>query len=229
MRGSLLGLFDEILALVATALMPAGSCDADACDALRAVCGSCRAFRALFAETRAFAGAYVVTDSPRGTVGERALGARVARDFAFFPRMCTIISSSLVSADVGSMLLDSSRPEMYTGVLLRSLDSSSAQWALRVSELHVHGSWLGTCSQLGSFANLRTLALVACRCHNVARLDELELDSLTVDSLAFYVGRCGGYVGPAVGVGPEFLAPLWRARKVSVRRTPAPEATFTLS
>jgi integrase/recombinase XerD len=30
--------------------MPAGICDAYACDALRAVCGSCRALRAFFAD-----------------------------------------------------------------------------------------------------------------------------------------------------------------------------------
>lgn len=224
MRGSLLGLFDEILALVATALMPAGTCEADACDALRAVCGSCRAFRALFAETRAFAGAYVVTDSPRGTVDERALGARVARDFAFFPRMSTLISSSPVSADVGSMLLDTSRAENVhwraspvVGLVVGAMGASRHGAARpRVVARHV----LPTCV-------FREPADSCAR--SVAGLDELELDSLTVDFLAFYVGRCGGYVGPVVGVGPEFLAPLWRARKVSVRRTPAPEATFTLS
>ena len=237
--GSLLRLSDDILAHIAAALMPAGICDAYACDALRAVGGSCRALRALCAGTRgAFVGAYVVADSPlvcasahrAGLVFDpRALSARVARDFALFPRMCSLVSSSLVSTDDaqrGSVLLDASSVEMYTGLLLRSLDSSSsAQWTRRVTELHVHGSWLGTCSEIAAFTNLRSLELVGCRCHTVAGLDELDLDSLTVDALAFYAGhRCGGYVGPVVDVGPAFLAflaPLWRARRLFVRRTPA--------
>jgi hypothetical protein len=241
----LLGLSDDILALVAAALMPAGNCDAYACDALRAVCGSCRALRALFAGTcGAFVGAYVVADSPRVCAAAhragllfdpRALGARVARDFALLPRMRSLVSSSLLPSDVSldvrpSALLDCSSVEMYTGLLLRcaALDAS-AQWTRRVTELRVHGSWLGTCSEIAAFTNLGSLALVECRCHTVAGLDELHLDSLTVDALAFYAGHSGRYVGPVVDVGADYLAPLLRARRLFVRRTPALATMFATS
>jgi hypothetical protein len=239
--GSLLGLSDDILAHIAAALMPAGICDAYACDALRAVGGSCRALRALSAWTRgAFVGAYVVADSPlvcasahrAGLVFDpRALSARVARDFALFPRMRSLTSSSLLHGSLEpSALLDCSSVEMYTGLLLRcaALDAS-AHWTRRVTDMRIHGSWLGTCSEIAAFTNLRSLALVACRCHTVAGLDGLHLDSLTVDTLAFYAGHSGRYVGPVVDVGAEYLAPLLRARRLFVRRTPALATMIALS
>lgn len=238
----MLRLSDDILALVAAALMPAGICDAHACDALRAVRGSCRALRALFAETRgAFVGAYVVVDSPlvcasahrAGLVFDpRELSARVARDFALFPRMSSLISRSLVPSDVRpSARLDCSSVEMYTSLLLRcaALDAS-AQWTRRVTDMRIHGSWLGTCSEIAAFTNLRSLELVGCRCHTVAGLDELDLDSLTVDALAFYARhRCGRYVGPVVDVGRDYLAPMLRARTLHARHTPALATMVALS
>lgn len=232
--GLLLGLPGDILALVAIALMPAELCDSVTCEALRAMCGSCSALRAFFAETRAaFSGTYVHVDSLMVCAfAHRAglsfdpgqLGARVARDFSLFPQMSSLIasSSSGVSRTHRAALIDLASVEMYTSLLLRCAAlGASAYWTRRVTELRVHGSWLGTCSEIAAFANLRTLALVECRCHTVSGLDSLAIDSLMVDALAFYAKRNGSYVGPVIDVGHEFLAPIRRVRKLVVRNTPA--------
>ena len=223
----LLGLSHDILALIAIVLMPAELCDAESCDAFRAVCGSCRAMRAFFAETRgAFGGTYVVYDSPfacaaahrAGLVFDpKALGGRIARDFAFLPNMRSLllVTSGCTGTDEPSVT--------YTSLPLRcvALDSSTI-WTSRVAELSIRGSWLGTCSALASFKCLRRLALVECRCHTVAGLTELELESLTVDALEFYATRRDGSIlGPVTDVGYEYLAPILRARRLFVKRVPA--------
>jgi hypothetical protein len=237
--GLLLGLPGDILALVAIVLMPAELCDAGTCEALRAMCGSCRALRAFFAETRAaFTGTYVHVDSPMVCAfAHRAglsfdpvqLSARVARDFSLFARMSSLIASSGVSHTHRAALIDLTSVEMYTSLLLRcaALDAS-AYWTRRVTEVRIHGSWLGTCSEIAAFANLRTLALVECRCHTVAGLDELAIDSLAIDGLAFYANSNDGrYVGPVIDVGHGLLAPILRIRKLVVRNTPALAAWFS--
>lgn len=237
----LLGLPGDILALVAIVLMPAELCDAWTCEALRAMCGSCRALRAFFTETRAaFTGTYVHVDSPMVCAfAHRAglsfdpgqLSARVARDFSLFTQMSSLIasSSSGVSHTHRAAPIDLASVEMYTSLLLRCAPlDASAYWTRRVTDLRVHGSWLGTCSEIAAFANLRTLALVECRCHTVAGLDELAIDSLAIDGLAFYAKRNDGqYVGPVIDVGHEFLAPILRVRKLVVRNTPVLATLFS--
>jgi hypothetical protein len=239
MKGSLPCLSYDALSLIAIVLMPAELCDSESCDAFRAMCGSCRALRAFFVETRgAFSGTYVVSDSPAvcasahraGLVFDPgALSARIARDFALFPRMRSLILSTetVVSREY---MIDASSAEMYTSLPLRcTVLESSWRWTGRVTEMRIHGSWLGTCAELASFKALRSLALVECRCHNVAGLDELDLESLTIDALNFYAGRCGGrFVGPVTNVGREFLAPIFRARKLFVKRVPALATMFAL-
>ena len=243
MKGALPCLSYDALSLIAIVLMPAELCDAESCDAFRAMCGSCRALRAFFVETRgAFSGTYVVSDSPAvcasahraGLVFDpRALSARIARDFALFPSMRSLILSTeaVVPMAQEQRFIDASSAEMYTSLPLRCTAlGSSARWTGRVTEMRIHGSWLGTCAELASFKALRSLALVECRCHNVAGLDQLALESLTLDALDFYAGRCGGrFVGPVTNVGREFLAPIFRARKLFVKRVPALATMFASS
>jgi hypothetical protein len=228
----------DVLSLVAVMLMPADRCDSYACDALRAMCASCRALRAFFAETcLAYIGTYVHVDSPSACASAhrmglvfdpRALSARVARDFGLFPSMRSLVVSTKVEGmPSGTALVDPTSVALYSSLLLRcaGLDES-AQWTRRVTEMSVEGSWLGTCAEIASFVNLRSLTLVQCRCHTVAGLDALDLESLAIDALSFYSGRRGGrYVGP-VPVGPEFLAPILRVRKLFVRRTPVLSSVF---
>ena len=152
---------------------------------------------------------------------------------AWLESSCMTIAGRETSTEArrGSAPLDGSSVEMYTGLLLRcaALDAS-AHWTRRVTDMRIHGSWLGTCSEIAAFTNLRSLALVGCRCHTVAGLDELDLDSLAVDALAFYARhRCGRYVGPVVDVGTDYLAPLLRARRLVVRHTPALATMVALS
>lgn len=224
-----------MLSLVAIVLMPADLCDAESCESFRAVCGSCRALRAFFAETRAaFSGTYTVYDSPYASAAAHraglvfdpaALSRRIARDFAFFPRMRSLLLASF--ATVGT---DEARVK-FTSLPLRcvALDPASARWAHRVVELSIRGSWLGTCAELAAFTSLRSLALVECRCHTVAGLAELDLDSLTVDALEFYAARRDGtLVGPVTSVGYETLAPILRARRLFVKRVPAITTAFAV-
>lgn len=222
-----------MLSLVAIVLMPAELCDARSCESFRAVCGSCRALRAFFAETRAaFSGTYVVYDSlyacaaahRAGLVFDpRALSRRIACDFAFFPRM----RSLLLASDAPVVSTDK-----FTSLPLRcvALDSASAErWTRRVVELSIRGSWLGTCAELAAFTSLRSLALVECRCSTVAGLAELDLDSLTVDALEFYASRRDGtLVGPVTSVGYEALASIFRARRLFVKRVPAIATAFAV-
>ncbi len=228
----IIGLPRDVLSLLAIMLTPAELCDTSACEAFRSLCASCRALHEFFAETRSsFIGTYVHVDSPLVCAGAhraglvfdpRALSQRVARDFAFFPRMYSLIASTdCVHTQRGTTLIDGLSVEMYTSLLLRcaALDVST-RWMRRITELRIDGSWLGTCSEIAAFSNLRSLALVECRCNTVAGLDELDLESLSIDALSFYTGRRGGrFIGP-VTVGPEILAPILRVRKLSVRRTP---------
>jgi hypothetical protein len=108
--------------------------------------------------------------------------------------------------------------------------SSSSAWTSRVTDLSIRGSWLGTCSELAAFTSLRRLALVECRCHTVAGLAWLELESLTVDALEFYVMRRNGRVlGPVTHLAYEELAPILRARRLFVKRVPFISTAFSAS
>ena len=228
----LLGLSDDTLSHVVAALVRV-ACDAETCDALCAMRASCRALRAVSDRVRSFGGAYVFSDSPlvcasahrAGLVFDPiALGARLARDFLLFPRMRALVSATEgIRVQRGSAPLERSSVELYTSLLLRCAAlGSSARWTHRVTEMCIRGSWLGTCAEVASFTNLRSLALVECRCHTVAGLAELDLETLTVDALAFYGRRCdGGYFGPLVEVARETLAPIRRVRRLFVRNTPA--------
>jgi hypothetical protein len=242
---ALLGLSYNTLALIAIVLMPAETCDAESCESFRAVCGSCRALRAFFAETReAFSGTYVVCDSVfacaaahrAGLVFDpRALSGRIARDFAFFPRMRSLLLAAqcpLVHGADDSVVMYMSLP--LRCVSLSSSDSSSsdssATWTSRVTDLSIRGSWLGTCSEIAAFTSLRSLALVECRCHTVAGLARLELESLTVDALEFYAMRRDGRInGPVTDLGYEYLAPILRARRLFVKRVPFISTAFSAS
>ena len=67
-----------------------------------------------------------------------------------------------------------------------------------------------------------------CRCHTVAGLAWLELESLTVDALEFYVMRRNGRVlGPVTDLGYEYLAPILRARRLFVKRVPFISTAFS--
>ena len=248
---ALLGLSYNILALIAIVLMPAETCDAESCESFRAVCGSCRALRAFFAETReAFSGTYVVCDSVfacaaahrAGLVFDpRALSSRIARDFAFFPRMRSLLLAAqgpLIDGSDDSVVMYMSLPlrcvSLASSVSSSSASSSSASsssaWTSRVTDLSIRGSWLGTCSELAAFTSLRSLALVECRCQTVAGLAWLELESLTVDALEFYVMRRNGRVlGPVTDLGYEYLAPILRARRLFVKRVPFISTAFSAS
>jgi hypothetical protein len=240
---ALLGLSYNILSLIAIVLMPAETCDAESCESFRAVCGSCRALRAFFAETReAFSGTYVVCDSVfacaaahrAGLVFDpRALSGRIARDFAFFPRMRSLLLAAqcpIVDGADDSVV-------MYMSLPLRCVSSSSdssssasssSAWTSRVTDLSIRGSWLGTCSELAAFTSLRSLALVECRCHTVAGLAWLELESLTVDALEFYATRRDGRInGPVTHLAYEELAPILRARRLFVKRVPFISTAFS--
>jgi hypothetical protein len=250
---AILGLSYNILSLIAIVLMPAETCDAESCESFRAVCGSCRALRAFFAETReAFSGTYVVCDSVfacaaahrAGLVFDpRELSGRIARDFAFFPRMRSLLLAAqcpLIDGADDSVVMYMSLP--LRCVSLSSSDSSSASsssassssdssaWTSRVTDLSIRGSWLGTCSELAAFTSLRSLALVECRCHTVAGLARLELESLTVDALEFYAMRRDGRInGPVTDLGYEYLAPILRARRLFVKRVPFISTAFSAS
>jgi hypothetical protein len=248
---ALLGLSYNILSLIAIVLMPAETCDAESCESFRAVCGSCRALRAFFAETReAFCGTYVVCDSVfacaaahrDGLVFDpRALSGRIARDFAFFPRMRSLLLAAqgpLVHGADDSVVMYMSLPLRCVSSSAASSSSassssdssasSSSAWTSRVTDLSIRGSWLGTCSELAAFTSLRRLALVECRCHTVAGLAWLELESLTVDALEFYVMRRNGRVlGPVTHLAYEELAPILRARRLFVKRVPFISTAFS--
>jgi hypothetical protein len=239
---AILGLSYNILSLIAIVLMPAETCDAESCESFRAVCGSCRALRAFFAETReAFSGTYVVCDSVfacaaahrAGLVFDpRELSGRIARDFAFFPRMRSLLLAAqcpLIDGADDSVVMYMSLPLRCVS-LSSSASSSSASsaWTSRVTDLSIRGSWLGTCSELAAFTSLRSLALVECRCHTVAGLAWLELESLTVDALEFYVMRRNGRVlGPVTHLAYEELAPILRARRLFVKRVPFISTAFS--
>jgi hypothetical protein len=116
---------------------------------------------------------------------------------------------------------------MYMSLPLRCVSLSSA-WTSRVTDLSIRGSWLGTCSELAAFTGLRSLALVECRCHTVAGLAWLELESLTVDALEFYAMRRNGRInGPVTDLGYEYLAPILRARRLFVKRVPFISTAFS--
>jgi hypothetical protein len=156
----------------------------------------------------------------------RALSSRIARDFAFFPRMRSLLLAAqcpLVDGADDSVV-------MYMSLPLRCISPSSATWTSRVTDLSIRGSWLGTCSELAEFTGLRSLALVECRCQTVAGLAWLELDSLTVDALEFYVMRRNGRVlGPVTHLEYEDLAPILRARRLFVKRVPFISTAFSAS
>lgn len=242
-KGSaLLGLSYNILALIAIVLMPAEMCDAESCESFRAVCGSCRALRAFFAETReAFSGTYVVYDSVFACAAAHRAGlvfdpmglsGRIARDFAFFPSMRSLLLAAQCPL-VGSVAGADDSVVMYMSLPLRCISASSAssaRWTSRVTDLSIRGSWIGTCSELAAFTGLRSLALVECRCHTVSGLSSLELESLTVDALEFYaMRRDGRIVGPVTDLAQEYLAPILRARRLFVKRLPAIASAFAAS
>jgi hypothetical protein len=238
---AILGLSYNILSLIAIVLMPAETCDAESCESFRAVCGSCRALRAFFAETReAFSGTYVVYDSVfacaaahrAGLVFDpRALSGRIERDFAFFPRMRSLLLAAqgpLIDGADDSVVMYMSLPLRCVSLSSASSSSDSSAWTSRVTDLSIRGSWLGTCSELAAFTGLRRLALVECRCHTVAGLAWLELESLTVDALEFYAMRRDGRInGPVTDLGYEYLAPILRARRLFVKRVPFISTAFS--